>query len=371
MLRILHTGDLHLDAPLHALSPRAAALLRERQMAALEALLQKAVLWGADLVLIAGDCFDGSTPTEDTLHRFFGILSRCALPVVISPGNHDPYVSGGIYDALPLNVYVFREASTAFFEFPTLKTRVYGYAFTGDTHPSPRLPEQAELSGEYTNILVAHADITAPTSPYAPIGASQLAASGLTFAALGHIHKPMPTRRFGDTVAAYCGFFAGRGFDELGAGHANFVEIDGNRVRITPCETEADRFFIHTLDCTGAADGERIRLAADKALCQAAYPAGSVVRLRLVGEVGAKCIPNMTALQCLGEGFALFEVRDDTLPLYDTAYLLQDPGLCGAFYRALLPRLQSGLEAERRIAAKALRLGMAALAGREVRYEAD
>ena len=62
----------------------------------------------------------------------------------------------------------------------------------------------------------------------------------------------------------------------------------------------------------------------------------------------------------------LFEVRDDTLPLYDTAYLLQDPGLCGAFYRALLPRLQSAVAEERELAAEALRLGLSALAGREV-----
>ena len=63
---------------------------------------------------------------------------------------------------------------------------------------------------------------------------------------------------------------------------------------------------------------------------------------------------------------SLFEVQDRTLPLYDAAYLEKAPTVQGAFYRALLPRLESRDAEERALAGEALRLGLSALAGREV-----
>ena len=368
MIRLLHLGDLHLGSPFSAFSPRTAAIRRARQLESLEAILEKALSGGVQLLLFAGDCFDTEVPDPDTVQRFFALLGKCGVPAVIAPGNHDPYRAGGFWEraSLPQNVYLFRESELALFELRTLGVNVYGYAFTGETHPVPVLPCRDDLPSDRINILLAHGDMLAPDSPYAPLTAGALAASGFVYAALGHVHKRTSPRRFGDTVAAYSGFFAGRGFDEVGEGNVNLVEIDGARVTVTPLETAADRFEICRLDCTGDASGEDVRQRAASFLQEMAIPNESAVRLVLCGEVGASCTPDTVAISRLGEVYALFEVKDETLPVYDRAFLERDPGLRGAFYRAMLSRLESEDPTARAVAAEALRMGLAALSGREL-----
>lgn len=368
MLRLLHMGDLHLGCALGSFSPRVAAARRIRALETLEKVLAQAQERHVDLILLAGDCFDTEAPDPDTVRRLFSLFSQAEVPVVIAPGNHDPYRRGGVWDSVPLppNVFLFRDAQTAYFDLKELGVRVYGYAFTDATHEAPVLPTADVLDKNFANILLAHADMLSPQSPYAPITGEALAASGFCFAALGHVHKPMAARRFGDTVAAYSGFFAGCGFDECGEGHVNFVQIEGGRVVVTPLETKADRFEICTLDLTGADSGETVRLRVADFLEGAAYPPETAVRLVLCGEVGVACVPDAAALLRLGVSYALFEVKDDTVPLYDKVLLEKDPSLRGAFYRAMKDRLSNEDPAVRAIAAEALRLGLAALSGREL-----
>lgn len=366
MLRILHAGDLHLGSAMGAFSPRVAAMRRERQLTAFEAMLKEGVSHGASLVLLAGDSFDTACPDRNVVERFFVALAAIAVPVVIVTGNHDYYTVGGFWDSvtLPPNVTLIRGTSLEEVDFPVLGVTVFGYSFGGESATAPAITPHVR-EGRVA-LLLAHSDITSPLSPYAPLVAGQLEASPFTYAALGHIHKPTAPCRYGNTVVAYSGFLCGRGFDETGKGHANLVEIGERDVRVIPLESEADTFELLTVDCTGAASGEALRQMLRTALDGAALPSGAAVRVQLVGEVGAACHADEAALLALGEEFALFEIKDRTLPLFDSDLLAKDPGLRGALYRILLPRLTSSDEEERALASEALRMGLAALSGREV-----
>ncbi len=366
MLKILHMGDLHLCSTQSAFSPRVAAMRREHQLAAFEAMLREGVSRGASLVLLAGDVFDTVSPDRNTLERVFATLGATPLPVVIVPGNHDYYTAGGFWDSLPLpsNVTLIKSTSLEEVDFEALGVTVFGYAFCGENAVAPEITPSVR-EGRVA-ILLAHSDITAPTSPYAPLVAGQFEASPFVYAALGHIHKPIAPCRYGNTVVAYSGFLCGRGFDETGKGHANFVEIDDVGVRVLPIESEADTFEILTVDCTGARSGEALRQMLHAALEKESLPHGTAIRAVLVGEVGAACHADEAALRALGEQYALFEIKDTTLPLFDSDVLLKDPGLRGALYRVLLPRLTSSDAGERKVATEALRMGLAALSGREV-----
>ena len=368
MPKLLHLGDLHLCSAFSAFSPRAAATRRARQYEALEKVVDKAKEMGAQMLLFAGDCFDTPAPDADAVRRFFSLLSDSALPTVIAPGNHDYYRAGGFWDSVPLpqNVHLFRENEVTHVHFPALDTVVYGYAFTDEVHDAPTLPRRDELLLARTSILLAHTDLLSPLSPYAPIASGALAASGFSYAALGHVHNPPEARRFGDTLAAYSGFLTGRGFDETGAGRANFVEIDGARVKITPLEVEGDRFEIRTLDCTGMPSGEALRAHVADFLKRENFPNGTALRLLLSGDVSEACTPDTVTLSRLGGELALFEIRDCTMPLYDADFLEKDQGLRGAFYRAMGKHLHSQDPVERALAAEALRLGFAALSGRDI-----
>ena len=368
MPRLLHTGDLHLCSPMAAFSPRRAAVRRERQWAALEKTLSDARSAGAELLLFAGDVFDTPTPPVDAVRRFYGLLADCGLPAVITPGNHDYYRPGGFWDAAPLphNVTLFRREQPQTVRFPALGLSVTGFAFGDENTPAPDLGGAADRDAGTTNVLLCHADLLSPLSPYAPLTRGQIEASHFAAALLGHIHNPPPPRRFGETVTTYCGFFAGRGFDEPGPGHVNLIDISGLDVRITPVETAADLFVEETLDLTGATDGEDVRRRVTDCAEAAKWPEGTALRLHLTGAVSPDCTIDGASICRIFEALDLFEYRDETLPVLDAGYLEKDPGPKGAFYRAMKSRLSAADPAGRAVAAEALRIGFAALAGREV-----
>jgi hypothetical protein len=58
---------------------------------------------------------------------------------------------------------------------------------------------------------------------------------------------------------------------------------------------------------------------------------------------------------------AYLELKDRTLPVFDTAYLENDLTLRGAVYRELAPRLREGSQHDRAVAADALRAALAAI----------
>lgn len=368
MLRFLHAGDLHLCSSFSAFPPRIAAERRERLFVAFEQMLQQALERGAQMVLLAGDCFDTPAPDPAAVSRFFGALAALPVPVVIAPGNHDYYDARGFWAPanLPKNVYVFDRAELSCFPFDGLGVAVYGYAFLAETQGAVAIGYGSNLREEYVNVLLAHADITSPISAYAPLSAGQLERSGYTYAALGHVHRPTEPQRFGNTLAAYSGFLAGRGFDETGAGHALLVEVEEGKVRTSVIESDAPRFERAEIDCTGDENAELIRTRVRDFVENAHLKPDTALRLTLTGDVGLGCHVDAAALARLGESLALFEVEDKTVPLLDAAALEKAPTLQGAFYRALLPRLQSEDAAVRALAVEAFRAGLAALAGREV-----
>lgn len=368
MLRFLHAGDLHLESPLSAFSPRAAAARREGQYAAFEKLLAAGIERGAQLVLLSGDCFDTPTPNADAVQRFYRILGALPVPVVIAPGNHDYYTVHGPWTSTqrPGNVMVFETPVLSYFDFPELNTVVCGFAYTRETAEGPDIGQAADLPEGRIPLLMAHSDVASPLSSYAPISSGQLEQSGYAYAALGHIHKPMPAKRYGKTLTAYSGFFAGRGFDELGCGQARLVEVDENGVRELVIASEAPTFERRTLDCTGAQSATDVRTLLCKWIEELDLAPETALRVVLEGDVGLDCHVDTAVLAYHGNDYALFEVVDNTLPLYDAAYLEKAPTLQGAYYRALLPKLNSEDAKVRETAAAALRLGLSALAGREV-----
>lgn len=374
----LHLADLHLGAAFSAFAPDVAAGRRRAQLGALERLLQQAYAKGAAAFLFAGDVFDSPMPPRDIAKDFFGILARFPVPALFSPGNHDPLLAGGVWEMAKeqQNVHVFNSEDLAYFDIEALRLRVFGFGYRAGRADAPELSGAVCPDG-YDAVLLAHTELGLPMSPYAPIMNASLAASRFVYAALGHIHRPPEPVLCDGTLAAYSGFFAGHGFDECGSGRALLVRIGeaptegelgfpGSAVRLLPLYTDAPRFEALTVDVEGAQDNGELAEKLQNALRLAAFSADTALRVYLQGQVGLACTTNAALFDAFGENYALFEVVDRTTPLLDTAYLAQDPTVRGAFYRVLLPDLTSADAQTRRTAADALRLGLAALDGRDV-----
>ncbi len=103
VLTLVHTADLHLGQPLHALGDGAsggdaAARVRQLRLEAIDRVGELARERGAAFVLVAGDLFDGGLVDDRTVVAACRKLGTIGLPVLVLPGNHDlSGVPGGVF----------------------------------------------------------------------------------------------------------------------------------------------------------------------------------------------------------------------------------------------------------------------------------
>lgn len=370
MLKILHTGDIHLDSPFARLDARLADRRREEARASFSAMMAYARKCGVDLVLMAGDIVDREYATRATMELLTREFSRMSCPIVIAPGNHDCVLPGSIWmqDIFPENVYIFRSQSLAKFSFDALHTDVYGYAFTSPEMAESPLCGQSVERPDRINLLCAHGDITSPVSRYAPITRTDLAGFGADYAALAHIHNPPAVERRGKTVSAYCGCLEGRAPDETGPKGAIIAEISRETgaaatVRVGRVRFSRRRYENAEADCTGASTAGDLTECVREAIAAGGYGEDTLLRVTLKGSVAPSLIVDTDALAAGFDGLFSLEVRDETTPIISAAELMGDRTVRGEFYRMLLPRLESADPRERRVAAMALREGLAAMSG--------
>ena len=190
-VRILHAADLHLDSPFEALTLAQAAQRRREQRSLLRALPELAQAHGAQIILLAGDLLDSASPYPETAKALAETFAGCASEVFLAPGNHDYYSAGAPYARLtvPENVHIFRSPRIEAVTLPELGVRVWGAAFTDSRCPGLlrgfSVPKQAGL----LDVLCLHGEVGNPASAYDPVSAAELAASGLDYAAFGHVHR--------------------------------------------------------------------------------------------------------------------------------------------------------------------------------------
>lgn len=288
-MKILCSADWHLDAPMTA-SDEA---LRQELLAVPGKIAELCRKENCDLVLLSGDLFDGAY-TQRSLQALKNALSDMAVPVFISPGNHD-FVSAQspwLREHFPSNVHIFTQPRLT--PVHTLGITVWGAGYTSmDCEP---LLEGFD-PGEGTHICVLHGDPTVATSPYCPISRKQVEHSGLALLALGHIHKAGQFTA-GDTLCLWPGCPMGKGYDEEGEKGAYIVTL-GDRAQERFVALDTPRFFDLSADAgddprtalerllpaAGSSDYYRITLTGpsapmDTAELQAAFPQLPHLRLR-------------------------------------------------------------------------------------------
>lgn len=366
MVKIFHTGDLHLDSPFSGYDVKESDRRREESRVSFASALKKAALDGCNIILIAGDLFDCGYVTAETVSRTFAAIADCGIPVVISPGNHDPYEKGGVYDRQerPGNLFVFSSSELSRLDFDDIGLSVHGYAFTSDRMDESPIRNVA-LHEKNANVLLAHGDLYSPLSKYAPISPLSLETSGFDYAALGHVHKAEPPVKMGNTLVAYCGFPEGRGFDELGFGGALEVTLDNGTVNTERVILSDKRYMIEELDVTGATSNEDIYSSLAAMVSAKGFGKETSLRVILKGAVSPSLTVSITpSAEVLG--LSLIETENETVPVYDSEFLENDITLRGALYRQLLPALNSPDPHTKKVAAEALRIGLSALDGKQI-----
>ena len=350
MIKILHSADWHLDSPLSARDDGLRTALLEIPGKTADMVRRE----NCDLVLLAGDLFDG-VPAPETVDRVHRALEEMGVPVFITPGNHD-FVrpdSPWLCHLWPENVHIFTENHVSDLVLPALDCRIYGGAFTG--MDSPALLEGFRAAGpERWHIAVLHGDPQIRNSPYCPITQDQVQASGLDYLALGHIHKAGQFQA-GDTLCAWPGCPMGRGYDETGEKGVYIVTL-GDAVEAVFQPLDTPRFHDLTVEA-----GEDPAVTLNGIL--PSVGSDDYYRITLTGECAGVDIP---ALQEAFARFSRLVLRDHTVPPVDLWANAGADTLEGAYFRLLREALENADETSARQIRLAAKLSRKLLDGQEV-----
>lgn len=359
MIKFLHAADLHLDSPFSALAPEQAAARRQTQRALPMQILELADTHDCDLVLLAGDLFDSASVDPDTVRALLRACSACRAEIFIAPGNHDFCTSASPYhtEVWPENVHIFTSHTIDCVELPRLGCRVFGAAFTASTAPALLDGFHAPRDGTL-NLMVLHGDAVTAASPYNAISQSQIAASGLDYLALGHIHAQSGLLRAGDTAYAWPGCPMGRGFDELGQKGVYLGTLHDGRCTLTFCPMDGIVYGILRVEA-----GDDPLAAIEAALPP--DPQNAICRIVLTGEAPEIDLPALRS--ALAPRLFGLSLRDETIPRRDLWENCGEDTLRGLFLQQLRQQYDAAPDDEtRRIITQAARFGLHAMDHQEV-----
>ena len=237
MMKILHTADWHLNSRVQGFPEARRQALSAVPGQIFEILRREQ----CDLVLIAGDLFDGPY-TPYAYQSVYDVLKAMAVPVFITPGNHDFCSPDSPWskELWPDNVHIFRCQNVESVALPELNCRVYGAGFTGADCPPLLENFRADCREKYA-IGIFHGDTTQLHSTYNPITKAQVQDSGLDYLALGHIHK-QDQFTAGSTLCGWPGCPMGRGYDETGEKGVYIVTLS-ERAAIRFCPLPNPRIY--------------------------------------------------------------------------------------------------------------------------------
>lgn len=370
LMKLLHTGDLHLDSPFSAFGVEEAQERRQGQRRLLKRIFDCAREEHCDLIMIAGDLFDDRYVTPESEELLLRLLSETPCRVILSPGNHDPFVEGSFYQkaTLPEQVYLFREPTLSYVDFPQWNARVYGYGFTGTfLKESPLNKAEVPEDPMGIHLLCAHGDLNDPLSRYAPIMESDIVKFNINYGALGHVHKRPDPIQTPNGLIAYCGIPEGRSFDESGACGVWIVTVEEDApIRCEQRILSERQYHTVELDVTSLGDEEEILAKIEDVASKYPREKGMHLRIRLIGSMDPK-----VSFGWLVKANPSVELRNETVPTLSGESLKQDVTIRGALYRALYPSLISGDREERLRALRALQIGLAAIDERDIPTEED
>jgi DNA repair exonuclease SbcCD nuclease subunit len=293
-IRLIHFSDTHLG---HQQYPRLDANglnQRERDLYdAFDQVVAHAIGTKADLVVHAGDLFDGVRPSNRALaHALEGFLrlSRAGIPAVVIAGNHEhPKLRE---TGSPFRLFAHLEGIHPVYQGHRETVELQLGGRTVRVHAVPQCPDQESVAREILeapvaadgglDLLVVHGAVTTLEAiPQAEFNELSLEPSWFApfhYVALGHFHGLQQAA----ANAWYCGAPERVSMAEAGQ-EKGFVEAS-----FAPGSTRPDVRFIPlkvrpyvdlpVLDASGL-DGPAVLAAARAALAK--VPDGSIVRLTL------------------------------------------------------------------------------------------
>jgi hypothetical protein len=315
-LRFLQFSDLHLDSAFSGarlnLPPAKRDQLRRDAQTALTKAMAVAVEREVDVILCPGDLWDDESVSLEAASHLYDEFARVApVPVLITPGNHDPghslsyhdrdYYQSRVGRPHPPNVHVFPAGGLQHFQHPSLEdVDFFGLAFSGnvprtqralaDIRSNPTTPDHLcvfLMHGSRDDVVPPAGDGARPIT--APFSAAELLATNFDYTAVGHYHRysVITDPETGLVRSAYAGCTAARGLDETGLHGVLIGEIDHGGViasSLELIEVEPRRFLRVSVEISAeVTNAAALQMRVESALNQAGCRAEDVAFVKLMG----------------------------------------------------------------------------------------
>lgn len=374
-LKLLQCGDIHLDTPYTGLSAEKSEERRRELRNSFSRMMQYVRDRGVDVVLMCGDIFDTVYSTNTTAEVLIREFKNCPdATFIISPGSADSYENNPIYTSgrLPSNCYVMADEHLMRYDIDELNVTVYGWGFKNEKCPENPLYDRHVDDVSRINVVCGYADLDgALGSEMCPISTQDLKKFGADYYAFGSRHEAGNTERVGASFYTYCGSLECTGFENPGIGGANLIIVDdrngGISIDVRKLTFGHLTFHTESIDITGVDAYNEIINRISKLISDKKYGIETALRIELVGYIDPRFIVPKN-LDSEAFGLYSFNMVDKTLPLYGTEKLKRDMSVKGELFRNLLPMLESDNEDDRLVAARAFRVGLAALENREIDF---
>jgi len=365
-IRILHTADLHLGAPLKNFGD----LVRERRrefLKTFDRIITLAIKREVDCLLVAGDLFDATQVDAETVGRVqdgFERLAGRGIRVILIPGTHDNVVSAeSVYNRYPFaGAHILKDpvvTEPLALEIRGTTVNFYGFAFRSDrSREALESMRRRDAGGLHVGLL--HGSLKG--SPEwemrkkdIPFTVAELAALGLDYIALGHYHNVGCLEAQGRVVACYPGSPEGKKFGENGERHVLIVEVGERVATVEKVPVQTRIVDERVVDASlfpepDALEGELARFASPDL----------IARIRLVGTVEDP-LDTANLVGRLQGKYAWLELVDET-DLYDSDHVKRmerEDSIRGLFIRKVHERFgKAESETERELCREALKLIM-------------
>ena len=235
-VKLLHAADIHLDSPMRGLERyegAPVARMRGATRRALENMVELCVGEGVDLVVIAGDLYDGGWKDYATGLFFSAQVARlreAKIPVVLVRGNHDAQSQITKSLRLPDNVRELSAKKPETFVLDDLGVAVHGQSFATRAVTEEIAAKYPPRVEGLFNVGLLHTclDGREGHERYAPSSAAMLASKGYDYWALGHVHQREVVSK--EPWIVFPGNVQGRHARETGPKGATLVTVEGGRV---------------------------------------------------------------------------------------------------------------------------------------------
>jgi exonuclease SbcD len=341
-IKFLHCADLHLDMPFTSLGTAGnkSAIRREDIKKTFRRIIDTARDEKVDVILIAGDLYEHEYARKSTINFvndcFFEIPD---IRVIISPGNHDPYVLNSFYK----NYNWSSNVSILSGQQPYMKVGdtacIYGGGFTSFYEAKSLIRGINSLDGNMINILLIHgtAGFEFTQGAYNPMSFDELDSLGMDYIALGHFHNRF--ERAGKLKNIYNpGSPEPLGFDETGR-HGVFIvtisksdnEICTRDVHFVELNTKS--YTSIEVDVTGCGTADKVAGRIEQALSGQSVDK-ELLNVTLKGFVDQGFNINVQQLKAYFEDKVFFiKIKDETCVDYNFEEIINEPGLRGLFVR--------------------------------------